>query len=483
MKSVYISLLFALSLEAQFFLNAESMHNKNTYKLETQDVVFSKDSIRFTFKTDKNDVLRIYYDNKGSLEEIYSKQLSKDQIYTFPESKKWIVLNDDIGIERFIFKLSNEKKVFELNHIAKIAKINQGKAKLDTDKKILTSTGLKKIKNRTYFDLTDVKSNTRGPTEIKVYKQLSKSVVLINADGEIGSGVVISNDGKVLSNWHVVKDKSSVLVAFKPKIGNKPTKNSYYLAHVAQVNIEKDLALLQLDNKNLTSNITPLKLSNIEGIEVGQDVFSIGHPLGELWTFNTGLVSQIRTDYTWTTSNIKHSSDYIIQTQNSISRGNSGGPLVNENNELLGINTLSKSAGQNLNFSISVSDIKSFLNQSNDKTIQNDYLESTPNFIKYNIVKTKHGIDVKGNKISRAYVDSDNNGKIDISLIDIHRNGKWNLFYADANENNIYEEKKVDRNGDGIIELIYKDTNEDGQWDLIGYDKNEDGKIEKWSSF
>lgn len=483
MKLLYLSLLFVLSLEAQFFLDAESIHNNNTYILENQDIVFSKDSVRFAFKTDKNDLLKIYYDNKGSLEEIYSKQLRKNQTYTFPEFKKWIVLNDDIGVEKFIFKLSREEKIFELNHIDKISKINQGEVKINTDKKVLTTIAFKELDNRTYYNLSDVKSNTRGKTEIKVYKQLSESVVLIDTGGDIGSGVVISKDGKVLSNWHVVKDKATALVAFKPKIGNKPTKNSYYLAHVVQVNIEKDLALLQLDNKSLTSNIAPIRLSNIEDIEIGQDAYSIGHPLGELWTFNTGLVSQIRTDYTWTTSNIKHISKYIIQTQNSISRGNSGGPLVNENNELLGINTLSKSAGQNLNFSISVSDIKSFLNQSNNKTIQNNYLESTPNFIKYNIVKTKNGTDTKGNKISRAYVDSDKNGQIDISLIDIHRNGKWNLFYTDANENNIYEEKKVDRNENGIVELIYKDKNEDGQWDLIGYDKDEDGNIDKWNNF
>lgn len=480
MKLFYILFFLILSLEAQFTLNVQSMHNNNIYILENKDIVFSGDSIKFTFQSSKNEKLEIYYDNNGSLEKIYSKKLIKKQQYNFPDENNWLVLNNDVGSETFVFKSDKYEKIFQLEHISVSSIINKGKIK---SKKILAKSTFKQLDKRTYVNPADIKSNSRGKTEIRIFKQLSTPVVLIKVNEEIGTGVVISKEGNILTNWHVVKDKSNILVAFKPKIGNKPAKNNYYAAKVIKVNIENDLALIQLKNKNLTTNINPIKFSNIKNIEVGQDVYSIGHPLGELWTFSTGLVSQIRNEYRWTTNNIKHKSNYVIQTQNSISRGNSGGPLVNENVELLGINTLSKSAGQNLNYAISIQDITNFLSDITNIEPQNIDIKQNQHLIKFNIVKTKNGIDTKGNKISRAYVDSDNNGKIDISLIDIHRNGTWNLFYKDDNENNIYEEKKVDKNENGIIELIYKDKNEDGQWDLIGYDKDEDGYIDKWSNY
>jgi len=481
MKSLYILALLILSLEAQFIFNAQSMHNDNVYTLENKDIVFSGDSIKFNFSSDKSEELQIYYDNKGSLEKIYSKKLIKNKQYSFPAENNWLTLDDNRGAEKFILKLSNsEAMIFKLEHVPLLSIINKNQIKKGT---VTRKNIFNELDKRTYVNLAEVKSNTRGKTEIKVFKQLSGPVVLIKANEEIGTGVVLSSDGKILTNWHVIKNKSNILVAFKPNIGNKPTKNNYYAARVIKVNIENDLALIQLINKILPKRIIPIKLANIQSVEVGQDIYSIGHPLGELWTFSTGLVSQIRSDYKWTTNNIKHKSKYVIQTQNSISHGNSGGPLVNEDIELLGINTLSKSAGQNLNYAISIKDIKIFLAQKDDYKIQNETYKIKDNLIQYNIVKAKNGVDTNGNKITRAYVDSDNNGQIDISLIDINQNGIWNIFYKDDNENNIYEEKKVDKNGNGIIELIYKDKNEDGKWDLIGYDKDEDGTIDKWSNF
>ena len=80
------------------------------------------------------------------------------------------------------------------------------------------------------------------------------------------------------------------------------------------------------------------------------------------------MISQVRQNYTWHTT-LNHKVNFIIQTKNSISSGNSGGPLVDENINLVGINTFSNTKGQNLNYAVSIYDIKEFI-KTNFKDLQ-----------------------------------------------------------------------------------------------------------------
>ncbi len=484
---LYLSVLFTVSLSANISIQAISLHDNSIYTLETDDTVFSGDGIKFKFISDKTQELKIYY---GEIEEILSINLEKGKQYSFPYNNKWIILDDNISNEKFIFKTANKiVKTFELNHVSQKSAVPKYDIldKKDTSthaSSVNFSNKFKNLDKRIHNDLQNIKSNTRGEKEIRVFKELSRPVVLVKTDSSIGTGILISNKAEILTNWHVVKDAFNILIAFKPNTGNKLSKNNYYAAKIVKINIEKDLALLQILNKNTIQDKKPIKFSNMDTVEIGQDIYTIGHPLGELWTFSTGLVSQIRIDYNWTTNNIKHQSKYVIQTQNSISRGNSGGPLVNENIELLGLNTLSKNQGQNLNYAISIKDIKDFLKKPN-KTIKMGISNfvSMESFNSLAVIKSVKAVDTKGNKILLTHVDANNNGTIDMSLVDIHRDGKWNIFYQDKNENKIYEEARFDKNKNGLIELIYIDKDEDGLWDLIGYDKNEDGVVEKWSNY
>ena len=227
MKLLFILLFYILSLEAQFTFNAQSMHNGNIYTLENKDIVFSGDSIKFSFSSNKNEKVEIYYDNKGSLEKIYSVMLEQNKQYGFPNENNWLKLDNNTGNEKFIFKLSNEEKVFQLEHVPLFSTINQDQIK---SKNLLLKNSFEKLDQRLFINLADVKSNSRGKTEIRVFKELSAPVVLIKSDEEIGTGVLISKYGEILTNWHVIKDKSNVLVAFKPKTtGRKPCQRRIIL--------------------------------------------------------------------------------------------------------------------------------------------------------------------------------------------------------------------------------------------------------------
>ena len=94
--------------------------------------------------------------------------------------------------------------------------------------------------------------------------------------------------------------------------------------------------------------------------EVGSDVHAIGQPGSLSWTYTKGYVSQIRNNYKWNYEKTQHEAS-IIQTQTPISPGNSGGPLISSDGELLGVNSF-KAQGENLNFAVTSLEVINFLN-------------------------------------------------------------------------------------------------------------------------
>jgi S1-C subfamily serine protease len=210
----------------------------------------------------------------------------------------------------------------------------------------------------------------RGAQEIAAYRKAAPAVVLIKTKEGSGSGVILPN-GSVLTNRHVVEGVGIVQVFFKPSDINQSTGSTEFRSgKVKYVDVQRDLALIQVDN--LPSDYKSLKIAARDDLEVGADVYAIGHPLGYEWTFTQGVVSGIR-------AILNDTQNYTaIQTQTPINPGNSGGPLLNANLEVVGINTWVRDissvkkvdvAGegvvvarpaQGLNFAVSARDIRSF---------------------------------------------------------------------------------------------------------------------------
>lgn len=149
----------------------------------------------------------------------------------------------------------------------------------------------------------------------EIYELANKSIALLKVEGGHGSGVVISKDGLILTNYHCYSDKLKILIG----------KEVFTKYKVVNAYIDVDLILIKVNAKNLV----PLKLADSSKLKVGSVVYAIGTPLDTklLNTISNGIISGIR---------LKDGS-YFIQTNAIIYGGNSGGALINSSGELIGI--------------------------------------------------------------------------------------------------------------------------------------------------
>lgn len=176
----------------------------------------------------------------------------------------------------------------------------------------------------------------------QVYREAAGSVVLIfgfedSGAGSSGTGSILTSDGLVLTNNHVIargdsgKLYSNLVVYFKPSPisgDNKKDLKKPYLVDVVARDADLDLALLRV--KNAPPGLRPLPIGDSEEVDIGEDVAAIGHPGGGgLWTLTTGTVSSKRRDQRRD----------IFQTDTAINPGNSGGPLLDQHARLVGVNT------------------------------------------------------------------------------------------------------------------------------------------------
>jgi S1-C subfamily serine protease len=231
-------------------------------------------------------------------------------------------------------------------------------------------------------------SRMRGAQEIAAYRLAAPAVVLLLTKDESGSGVVLES-GQILTNRHVVEGVGRVQAFFKS--ADQTPATEVREGQVKFVDPSRDLALIELVNP--PSDMKFLKISGRDDIDVGTDVYAIGHPLGVYtWTFTQGVVSGIR-------QIAENNQNYTaIQTQTPINPGNSGGPLLDTSLEVVGINTwvrdissieklgaadqegvLARPA-QGLNFAVSAKDVRSFLSEAATGKLKNLALEwpSTP---------------------------------------------------------------------------------------------------------
>ncbi|GAB3586313.1 trypsin-like peptidase domain-containing protein [Amycolatopsis endophytica] len=224
---------------------------------------------------------------------------------------------------------------------------------------------------------TTVSTSTTANTDVSaVAAKVLPSVVQVNVttrQGEaIGSGVILSSDGKILSNAHVVSDAvGDVTITL--------SDGTEYQATVLGSDTTADIAVLQARN---ASGLTAATLGDSSQLQVGEEVVAVGSPGGLQNTVTTGIVSALDRDLSdisrgepdtpfGQTANTRNErpSYTAIQTDASINQGNSGGPLVNMNGEVIGINSAlyspsSTSTGSvGIGFAIPIDDAKTIIDQ------------------------------------------------------------------------------------------------------------------------
>jgi serine protease Do len=168
----------------------------------------------------------------------------------------------------------------------------------------------------------------------------------------LGSGVIVSADGYIITNYHVVEGADEVRVAF-----SKDQKDLE--AQIVGTDPKTDVAVLKVDAKNLQ----PITFADSDKVEVGDVVLAIGNPFGLSQTVTMGIISALGRD---NINIIPDGYEDFIQTDASINPGNSGGPLVDAEGRMVGINTaiFSRSGGnQGIGFAVPVNFVRNVMEQ------------------------------------------------------------------------------------------------------------------------
>lgn len=208
----------------------------------------------------------------------------------------------------------------------------------------------------------------------EVYRRTARSVVLIVATegggtSNIGTGSILTDSGQVITNAHVVVNAETgqpyarIRVYTKPERVSGSFKDDLVKPHEARIslrNSDLDLALLNVDG--LATEDGKITLANADEIMVGEEVVAIGHPeQGGLWALTYGRISGQLDNQ----SNVRGKD--VFQTDTSVNRGNSGGPLLDRRGYLVGVNTniARKGSGDlaitGVNFAVKSSVVKKWL--------------------------------------------------------------------------------------------------------------------------
>jgi putative serine protease PepD len=197
------------------------------------------------------------------------------------------------------------------------------------------------------------KRSYRGVVEVKVNSQTTDPFGGNQKQSAEGSGFVYDTDGHVITNQHVVDGATSVRVTF--------WNGSTYTAHVVGTDPSTDLAVLKVDAPS--TMLYPLTLADSSKVQVGDNVVAIGAPFGLAETVTAGIVSALHRDMT---SPNNFSIDDSIQTDAAINHGNSGGPLLNAQAQVIGVNAqIESDSGGNdgVGFAIPSNTVKSVASQ------------------------------------------------------------------------------------------------------------------------
>ncbi|MCL5730076.1 MAG: trypsin-like peptidase domain-containing protein [Candidatus Pacearchaeota archaeon] len=184
-----------------------------------------------------------------------------------------------------------------------------------------------------------------------------QSVVTVRTSAAQGTGFIIDSQGYIVTNAHVLADSSGYLASNIQVITeNQNTINAQFIGY----NGNLDIALLKIPG-----TYTPLNLGNSGSVQVGDKVIAIGNPLGLQFSVSEGIISAINRQGI-------NGLNYYFQTDASLNPGNSGGPLINQQGQVIGINNFKISGGENLGFALESNYIKQAINN-----ISQQYLNET----------------------------------------------------------------------------------------------------------
>jgi len=208
----------------------------------------------------------------------------------------------------------------------------------------------KKTKIVTKTEIVDQESMVTRVVEDATPKVVTVSMVKVDGSGDqdVGSGFIVSSDGLIVTNKHVVADTT---VKYKVVIGKDEVIEVSNIYRDAL----NDLAILKVEKTNLSA----VDLGDSDQLKVGQSVIAIGTALGEFRsTVTTGVISGLGRGITAGSNETLEKLENVIQTDAAINPGNSGGPLFDSSGQVIGVNVAVSASGQNIGFALPINLIK-----------------------------------------------------------------------------------------------------------------------------
>jgi S1-C subfamily serine protease len=176
-----------------------------------------------------------------------------------------------------------------------------------------------------------------------IISEVVVSVVTVMTDISQGTGFLITEDGYIVTNYHVIKNAKSAGVYTYDGISHKVE----YIGH----NENLDIALLKIEGK-----YEKLELGDSNKVQIGEKVIAIGNPLGLQFSVSEGIISGIHREG-------PNKIPAYIQTDAALNPGNSGGPLINKQGKVIGINNFKIGGGESLGFALESNYIKNLVNE------------------------------------------------------------------------------------------------------------------------
>lgn len=212
---------------------------------------------------------------------------------------------------------------------------------------LYTSTAAASTCDRSFSDVfRDV-----SPAVVQIFSvSIDPFSAIHRVQHSVGTGFVIDDDGHVVTNAHLVHGTSVVMISLDGE--------NLLAAEIVGIDPISDLAVIKLTHP--ADQLQKAPVGESDELSIGEEVLAIGYPFGIGKTATRGIISgkeRVMPFYTssWMTP--------LIQTDAAISPGNSGGPLVNRCGEVVAVNTLGSTAGQNINFSIPINTVQEYLPQ------------------------------------------------------------------------------------------------------------------------
>ncbi len=231
----------------------------------------------------------------------------------------------------------------------------------------------------------------------QIYKKCAPSVVSVNSDGQngpqSGSGIIVSDNGFIITNQHIIYNAFSLSVILQ--------NGSKYGAAIVGEDEQTDIAILKID----ASGLTPAEFADSASLEVGDSVVAIGNMTNQGISMTDGIITAINRNI-----NFNGLSSTLLQTNASVSNGNSGGPLINRSGQVVGMLNSALFAGSSprgISFAVPMTTVKPIV----DALLKDGYVKGRPSLglrlsdiavSAYAFYKLPKGVYV-----SRVYANSD----------------------------------------------------------------------------